>query len=304
MLPQCLQFVFTLTFCFQVTAQNYHADNRALYVEDLSATVAQDRSATYLDLLREVFPGVEEAGGGERFVPKRAVRLRNLERPREVDVKGGAIEISTVQSLWFVDEGEEHLALIVNALHAPADGQDANEEFNVLAVYRVGSQPHLVDAAVIDFDRFIGFWDESPLLPVRQGETAFWLRAAHHNSSEGFHSYFLTELRGNRLRLALREQFGLMNVKLCGSETNETLKIVRGRGQFSGHRVFDLYVRRETNPTQTCEGERPVKRRVVVRTYRLRWDAQRKMYQATNGLKSVSRVRRTARPSRRIHSHL
>ncbi|HJR08199.1 MAG TPA: hypothetical protein VJ842_13135 [Pyrinomonadaceae bacterium] len=277
MLPQCLQFVFTLTFCFQVTAQNYHVDNRALYVEDLSAPVAQDRSATYLDLLRELFPGVDETGG-ERFVLKRAARLRNLEHPREVVVMEGAIEISIVQSLWFADEGEEHLALIVNARHEPADGE--SDEVNVLAVFRVQSQPHLVDAALIDFDRFIGFWDESPLLPVRQGETAFWIRATHHNSNEGFHSYFLTELLGNRLRLALRESFGLMDVKLCGSETSETLKIGHERGQFAGYRVFDLHVRTETNPTERCEGERAVKRRVVVRTHRLRWDARLNKYRS------------------------
>lgn len=273
MLPQCLQFAFALTFCFQVTAQNHLADNRARFVETLSAHVAEDTSATYLDLLEEVFPGVG-AAGGDRFVPARAVRLHNLERPREVTARAGAIEISTVQSLWLVHAGEHHLALVVNARHEGAGGG----EFHVLAVFAPQTRPRLVDAAEIDFDRFNGFWEESPLLPVRRGETAFWLRASHHNSSEGFHAYYLTELSNGRLRLALREPFAFVDVKLCGSETSETLKVVRERGAFAGRRVFDLNVRTETRPTGDCEGERPVKRRVLVRSYRLRWDARRQTY--------------------------
>lgn len=293
MLPQCLQFVFTLTFCFQVTGQNYHADNRAKYVADLGASVAEDRSVTYLELLGKVFPGMESADG-ERFVPARPLRLRNLEHRREVTERSGQIEISTVQSLWFVVAGEEHLALIVNASHKPADGRGESGEFNVLAVFGLQSQPHLVDAAEVDFDRFIGFWEESPLLPVRQGETAFWLRASHHNSSEGFHSYYLTELRGNRLRLVLMKPFGLMDVKLCGSETSETLKILSERGTSGGHRIFDLQVRAETTPTRDCEGERRVKRRVVVRNYRLRWDARRESYRSTITKTTRAGLRRRA----------
>jgi hypothetical protein len=274
MLPQCLRFAFALTFCFQLTEQNYHADNRARFVESLSAAAVEGEGATYLDLLEEVFPGVE-ASGGDQFTLKRTVRLRNLERPREVTERAGVIEISTVQSLWLVHAGEHHLALVVNARHEGADGV---EEFYALAVFAPQTNPRLVDAAEIDFDRFTGFWEESPLLPVRQGETAFWLRASHHNSSEGFHTYHLAELRGGRLRLALADPFGLTDVKLCGSETSETLKVVRERGVFAGRRMFDLSVRTETKPTGDCEGARPIRRRVTVRTHRLRWDARRQTY--------------------------
>ena len=277
MLPQCLQFAFALTFCFQVTAQNFRADNRAPYVEDLSAAVTKDSGATYLDLLGEVFPGVE-SGGGERFVPARAVRLRNLEHPREVSAREGAIEISTVQSLWFVHDGEERLALLVNAQEESGEGA---EEFHVLAAFRMRARPQLVDAAEMDFDRFIGFWEESPLLPVRQGEAAFWVRATHHNSNEGFHSYYLAELRGDHLRLALGEPFGLLDTKTCGSETAEALKVVRERGAFAGRRVFDLRVRTQTKPNEDCDAERPARRRTVVRNYRLRWDARRETYRRT-----------------------
>jgi hypothetical protein len=277
MLPQCLKFAFALTFCFQVTTQNHRADNRAFFVEDLSAAADDDTGATYLDLLREVFPDAKEAG--DRFVPARPVRLRNLERPREANAREGAFEFSTAQALWFVHGGEHHLALIVNARHEPAGGRGGGGgEFNVLAVFAPQSRPRLVDAVEIDFDRFVGFWDESPLLPVRQGEMAFWVRATHHNSSEGFHSYYLTELRAGRLRLALAEPFGLTDYKLCGSHTTETLKITRERGAFAGRRAFDLHVRTETKPTRDCEGEKPARRRVAVRNYRLRWDARRKSY--------------------------
>lgn len=277
MLPQCLKFAFALTFCFQVTTQNHRADNRAFFVEDLSAAVADDTGTTYLDLLREVFPGADGTDGGRPAQPHSA-RLRNLERPREVNVREGAVEFSTAQALWFVHEGEHHLALIVNARHDPAGRPGGGDEFHVLAVFAPQSQPRLVDAAEIDFDRFVGFWEESPLLPVRQGETAFWVRAAHHNSSEGFHSYYLTELRAGRLHLALPEPFGLTDVKLCGSDTVETLRIGRERGAFAGRRVFDLHVRTETKPTRDCEGEKPARRRVAVRNYRLRWDARRRSY--------------------------
>ena len=271
MLPQCLQFAFALTFCFQLTSQNYYADNRARYVEDLTAAVAEGRGATYLELLREVFPG---AASGERFVPARPVRLRNLERPREVTARAGAIEIETVQALWFVHAGEHHLALIVGARHESEGG----DEFKVLAVFAPQTPTPLVDAAEIDFDRFAGFWEESPLLPVRQGETAFWVRATHHNAGEGFHSYHLTELRDGRLRPALSRPFSFTDVQLCGSATSDTLKVVGERGAFAGHRVFDLRVRTETKPTGDCEGGRPVRRRVVVQTYRLRWDGRRQIY--------------------------
>ena len=277
MLPQCLKFAFALTFCFQYTERNYYADNRARFVEDMSAAVAEGTSATYLDLLEEVFPGVE-ASGGDRFVPKNPLRLRNLERTRETAARGGAIQISSVQSLWLVHAGEHHLALVVSAREEGENGG----EFHVLAVFAPQTSPRLIDAAEVDFDRFLGFWDESPLLPVRQGETAFWLRASHHNSSEGFHAYYLAGLRGGRLRLALREPFGLVDVRLCGSETDETLKVLRERGTSAGRRVFDLSVRTETRPTGDCEeARRAVARRVAVRTYRLRWDARRQTYLAT-----------------------
>lgn len=273
MLPQCLQFAFALTFCFQVTTQNFRADNRAFFVEDLSAAVADDTTTTYLDLLREVFPAASPAPG--------RLRLRNLERPNEVNARDGRFEFAGAQGLWFVHGGEHHLALIVNARHLTAGGGD---EFKVLAVFAPQTSPRLVDSAEIDFDRFAGFWDESPLLPVRQGETAFWIRASHHNSSEGFHSYHLTELRDGRLRPALSRPFGFTDVKLCGSETSETLKVARERGVFAGRRVFDLRVRAETKPAGGCEGARPVKRRVIVQTYRLRWDARRRVYRPTKVL--------------------
>lgn len=275
MLPQCLQFAFALTFCFQLTSQNYFADNRPRHVEDLTAAVAENAGATYVELLREVFPGAEAA---QKFVPARAVRLRNLERPREVAARAGAIEIETVQALWFVHAGEHHLALIIDARHESAAGGD---EFKVLAVFAPQTRPRLVDAVEIDFDRFVGFWDESPLLPVRQGETAFWIRASHHNAGEGFHSYHLTELRDGRLRPSLTRPFSFTDVQLCGSATSDTLKVVRERGTFAGRRVFDLRVRTETRPTGDCEGERPAKRRVVVQTYRLRWDGRRQVYRPT-----------------------
>ncbi len=274
MLPQCLQFAFALTFCFQLTSQNYFADNRARLVEDLTAAVAEGGGVTYLELLREVFPGAE---AGRKFTPARAVRLRNLERPRETTARAGAVEIESVQALWFVHAGEHHLALIVGARHESGGGG----EFKVLAVFAPQTPTPLVDAAEIDFDRFAGFWDESPLLPVRQGETAFWIRASHHNAGEGFHSYHLTELRGGRLRAALSRPFSFTDVQLCGSATSDTLKVVRERGTFAGRRVFDLRVRTETRPTEDCEGRRPVKRRVIVQTYRLRWDGRRQVYRPT-----------------------
>ena len=265
MLPQCLKFAFALTFCFQVTTQNHRADNLTFFVEDLTAAVADDTNATYLDLLREVVPA-------EGISPGR-LWLRDIEDRHKWNARDGRFEFSTAQALWFVHRGEHHLALIVNARHEPV-----GEEFNVLAVFAPQSRPRFVDAVEVDFDRFLGFWDESPLLPVRQNETAFWLRAAHHNSSEGFHSYYLAELSGGDLRLALSKPFGLMDVKLCGSDTAQTLKVARERGTFAGRRVFDLTVRTETNPTQDCEGQHRARRRTALRTYRLRWDARRKTY--------------------------
>ena len=286
MLPQCLKFAFALTFCFQVTTQNHRADNRAFFVEDLAAAVADDASTTYLDLLREVFPAAGTSPG--------RLWLRDLEDPNEQNARDGRFEFSTAQALWFVHNGEHRLALIVNARHVRNEAAGGDEEFNLLAVFAPQSRPRLVDAAEIDFDRFVGFWDESPLLPVRQNETAFWLRAAHHNSSEGFHSYYLAELSDGRLRLALSKPFGLMDVKLCGSDTVETLRVARERGAFAGRRVFDLTVRTETRPTREgCEGERPARRRTTVRTYSLRWDARRKTY-----LPAVVRATRTTMPRR------
>ena len=280
MLPQCLQFAFALTFCFQITSQNFRADNRAFFVADLNAAVADGTTTTYLGLLREVFPGAEAGGDGASATLGR-LWLRNLERPREENARDGGFEFSAAQGLWFVHGGEHHLALIVNVRHVRHESAGGSEEFKVLAVFAPQTPTPLVDAAEIDFDRFVGFWDEAPLLPVRQGETAFWLRASHHNSSEGFHSHHLTELRGGRLRPALSQPFGFTDVKLCGSETSETLKVVRERGTFAGRRAFDLRVRTETKPTGDCEGERPVRRRVAVRTYRLRWDGRRQVYRST-----------------------
>jgi hypothetical protein len=282
MLTQCLKFAFALTFCFQVTPQNQRADNRAFYVEDLATAVTDDTDETYLDLLREVFPA---AGGAS--APARPLRLRNLERPREATRREGPFEFSGAHALWFVHHGEHHLALIVNARGEAARG---GGEFAVLAVFAPQTRRRLVDAVEIDFDRFVGFWDESPLLPVRQGETAFWVRASRHNSSEGFHSYHLTELRAGHLRLALAEPFGLTDSKLCGSATTETLKVARERGAFAGRRVFDLSVRTETKPTRDCDSERPARPRAAVRSYRLRWDARRETYLPT--ITKASRARR------------
>lgn len=83
----------------------------------------------------------------------------------------------------------------------------------------------------------------------------------------------------------------MMDTKLCGSETNKTLKIARERKAFAGQRVFDLQVRTETVPTRDCEGKRAVRRRVVIRTYQLRWDARRKSYRST-----IQTVTRTGLP--------
>ena len=105
--------------------------------------------------------------------------------------------------------------MLVNACNSAGEQCGANE-FCALAVLRFGAEAQLVEAAEVDFDRSIDFWEDAPLVLIRQGETALWLRATHHNSSEGFHSYFLIGLIGNRLRLILDEPPGLMNARLCG----------------------------------------------------------------------------------------
>lgn len=275
--PALLSF-YLLTSCFQVNAQTQQAGNRPFNIEDWQAPVAQNARTTFFVLLQKVFPGID-GEASESLVAKGAFSFHNLGHPKEVIEREGAIEVSYGRALWFEDEGAERLALLVNGLHTDREG--GVEEFNVLAAFSIRPKLQLIDAAEVDFDRWVDFWEEAPLLTVRRGETAFWLRATHHNSSEGFHFYALTELRDNRLRIILDEPFGLINVKLCGSETVQTLRMEHERGVAAGYYIFDFSVRSETLPTGDCGPQRPVKAGFKNQLYRLSWNARQKRYRAT-----------------------
>lgn len=274
-----LKFIFVLLFCFQANGQ---LNNRAFSIEKWDRAISKNTSATYFDLLLKIFPEAEgaESSGNEAIVVERAIRLRNLDHPQEIAERKGTIEINNAEALWITSQGAPRLVMLINANHT--DEQEQTEEINVLAVFSVSPKLQLIDAAEVDFDRWIEFWEKATLLTIRQGEMAFWLRATHHNSSEGFHSYSLIALFDNRLRVILDKPLSFIDAKYCGYETTDKLKIGQGSGLFAGHRVFHLSIRSETQITgDDCESEKQIKPVFKNKIYRVRWNARQKRYQAT-----------------------
>ena len=198
-------------------------------VADYRNPVHAGAKTTYLDLLKEIFPDVEmDSAAGHEATAHTSVKLNHMFGDYRDKVYRGEMKISSIESPGDQSRNKNRILLLVHV------ESDDGELFNwggmsVLALFQLTPAVKLLDAADVQADRFTGFWEERPLLPISSMEDASIIANSHHNSSQGYLLLALVAPEENRLR-TIFELPTLLNSNVCGNSFSQTPSISTLRG--------------------------------------------------------------------------
>ena len=257
-------------------------------VEDYRAIAGGEGRATYLDLLRMVFPELEDdRTAGRELTARTTIPLRHLAGDYQRKVYRGEMRITGVERLADDGAGEQHLLLLI---HAQSDEQDLFErgEISLLALFRMGDSVRLLDAVDAQADRFTSFWEEQPLLSIGPQQNGLLIANSHHNSSQGYLQLTLVTHEQGRL-LTIFEFPTLLNMNVCGNTFRQRARLTALRTQRTDRFNLNAQVRMVKEP----DGEHCERRtRGYTRQYRalLVWNPAARRYEARGGnLNSLAR---------------
>lgn len=186
-----------------------------LQAGDLSAPVRRGSTTTYLELLRELFPGLEAGAAARSTVP-----LGSLSEPHERKAITGDIKFE-FRPYWMRSEGRPLLLLWVNLT---AEGANAGTPYEgeavVLAVYSLEPRVSLLDALEIKTDRFTGFWEDRPLFRLSPGSDALVVYSTHSNAGESYASLDMLFVDAGRFK-KIASRF-VYNTQGCGAGFTQT----------------------------------------------------------------------------------
>jgi len=173
-------------------------------VNNLQATVADDIQITWLELVRRIFPDARFDATLHKATAIRSILLRQLWHSGEHAMAGNDFVIEKAYALWFMSDGKEHLALLVQT--TGREKLDSGRDAFALAVFRFAPGPLLVDAVNPQKARndHADFDQNTPLIFIDKGERdyAFFLTSARQTAPGSTErDLVLVALQKRRLRL-------------------------------------------------------------------------------------------------------
>ena len=193
-------------------------------VADYRKAVHAGAKTTYLDLLKEIFPDVEmDSAAGHDATAHTSIKLNHMFGDYRDKVYRGEMKISSIESPGDQSRNKNRMLLLVHV------ESDDGEQFNwggisVLALFQLAPAVKLLDAADVQVDRFTGFWEERPMLPISSLEDTSIIANSHHNSSQGYLRLALVAPEKNRLG-TIFELPTLLNTNVCGNSFSQTPSI-------------------------------------------------------------------------------
>src|SRR5260370_16057045 len=104
-------------------------------VNNLQATVADDIQITWLELVRRIFPDARLDETLHKATAIRSIPLRQLWHSGEHAMAGNDFVIEKAYALWFMSDGKEHLALLIQTTDGERVDSGRGTSF-ALAVFR------------------------------------------------------------------------------------------------------------------------------------------------------------------------
>ena len=243
----------------------------ALQSEDLTSPVRNGSKTTYFDLLRGLFPDLQEDTTAHKTIP-----LRGLLEPDEEQVITADITFKFTP-YWINSEGRRLLMLWVELTDDDANqGTPYQGGAVVLAVFRLEPVAKLLDAMRIEADRFTDPWGTHPILRLTARSDAFIFYNNHWNSGENYNDITVLFVDAGRFKV-ITSQF-IFNFTTCGATFSETpsFRVLADPGNKYPRLLVEVKLRKE--PVENgCD------RRVrgYTRTYQgfYRWNRARGQYE-------------------------
>ena len=234
-----------------MSASVSHAQVRS--VDDYRNPVRDGAGATYLDLLKEIFPDVLTASAaGHDATAQTTIPINHLfgdyrDKLYRGEMKIGSIEIHGDQS--------KDKSRVLMLVHVSSDDGDLFSwgEMSLLALFQLEPTVKLLDAADVQADRFTSFWEERPLLAISSQKDAAIIANSHHNSNQAYLRLALVAQENNRLR-TIFELPTLLNGNGCGNSFSQTPHISASR-RVKGVRYnisINIKLRKEADD-ESCE---------------------------------------------------
>lgn len=238
-----------------------HAGETAL--PDPQDVVPGTEGATYLDLVRQVLPDLEESEGVYRG--SKVVDTRHIAGPPMGGDPPGEYLVFDVAALPLRAAGRDRLAILFDL----GETVDTAEGFAVLALYELGSSPLLLDAVQVGFDRRTWFRDPASVALNADDELVLTI-SMHANASQTYVTTAMIMARGERLQLV--DTVFTFDDRGCGFERTQVPQFRSGARE--GRRYADVVVtvvEITRRAPESCAGDLPqAGSRVIEVTYR--WD--------------------------------
>jgi hypothetical protein len=181
----------------------------------LSSPVQAGSKTTYFDLLRELFPDLQQDATAHK-----TIALRSLSEPSKREAIEGDIKFE-FKPYRFNSGGRRLLLLWVNLKSEGAnEGTPYEGEADVLAVFTMEPRARMLDALEVKTDRFTGFWEDRPLFRLDSRNDAFIIYSTHWNAGESYMNVEMLFVDGGRFK-TITSLF-LYETQGCGSNYTET----------------------------------------------------------------------------------
>ena len=236
---------------------------------DLGEAVPGRKDLTYLDLAKQIVPDLAKTEFA--YEGRQPIAMRHISDP---DDSGGeapaTVRLSAIAALPMKTQGKERLALLLDL----GQSSDRAEGFAVLALYDEGSEPKLLDAVNVAYDRETYFLSPGSLA-VGADMDVLTVLSTHFNSNQAYLTTALIMARADRFELI--DTIFTFNEKHCAFERTQA-PAFRTVESGEAYAAIEATVTETTAPTgESCDNVAPEpSSRAISATYG--WDETKSGY--------------------------
>jgi hypothetical protein len=267
-------FLLLLLLCMNAAAQDSN-------IQDFKQKISKDSSASYLELLRMIFPDISEDG-----IANKSIEIKTAVDEPDAQTYEGKMNIEYADANWLNTDNGKRLMLVIK-VKSDEDVGFAWGELNLIALYEIAKTPRLLDIVDVSGDKETSFWGKLKLHPKRD---AFVFEYRHHNAGENFDGFAFIYVDKDKFKSLFDDFPYLYYGRQCKSEITETgdFRAVNNPRR-SAYRdiVFNIKVV-GNRYAEDCEKLKSKS----VKTFRLRISWQHGAYSFTDGGAELKRLRR------------
>ncbi len=189
---------------------------------DFQSKVVAGKSATYLDLVRKVFPDVGR-NSSDGAIAHKSIALSHFFGDYKDIIYQEEMKITGVENPGAQTRNHGQVLVLIH-VNSDSGGLSAWNELSILTLFELEPSVKLLDAVDIQADKFSGFWDEGPVIQIGAQTDAVIISNGHHNSSQGYQSLTVVAPINDRLRNVFDLPV-VLSSNDCGNNITQTAKI-------------------------------------------------------------------------------